>query len=163
VGDLPAWLRGLAEDISPLKDARPWIPFAAIRFLERTLTKDMRVFEYGSGGSTLFFGERVREVVSIEHDPRWFETVTNVVRQRGWMHCTVEVIEPRDDPTAVRRDPSDATSYLSSDAMYLGQSFRKYASSIDRYPDRYFDLIQIDGRARPSCFLHSLPKVKIGG
>ena len=42
-------------------------------------------------------------------------------------------------------------------------SFFDYASFIDQYPDNYFDLILIDGRARPSCFMHAAAKVKHGG
>ena len=35
--------------------------------------------------------------------------------------------------------------------------------TIDQYPDEYFDIILIDGRARPSCFQYSFQKLKIGG
>jgi hypothetical protein len=38
-----------------------------------------------------------------------------------------------------------------------------YVKSIEDYPDGYFDLVVVDGRARPSCILHSMQKVKVNG
>src|SRR2546430_9982143 len=67
----PRWRRNLRQNGNPLDGDSPWMTFAAIRFLDRLLTKEMRVFEYGSGGSSLFFSRRVREVVSVEHDGAW--------------------------------------------------------------------------------------------
>lgn len=40
----------------------PWMVFGCIDFLDDWLKPDMRVFEYGSGGSTLFFANRVSNV-----------------------------------------------------------------------------------------------------
>lgn len=60
-------------------------------------------------------------------------------------------------------DVADPTSYRSGAGDYLNYSFKKYVKSIDEYPDGYFDLILVDGRARPSCILHSIPKLKSGG
>lgn len=42
-------------------------------------------------------------------------------------------------------------------------NFQRYASQIDKYPDQHFDLVIVDGRARPSCLMHGVPKVKVGG
>ena len=58
------WSRALRPGASALADGAPWIPFAARDFLEKALRPEMRVCEYGSGGSTLFFASRVRELVS---------------------------------------------------------------------------------------------------
>ncbi|MBI5865097.1 MAG: hypothetical protein HZB38_11440 [Planctomycetes bacterium] len=49
-----AWKASL-DGASALDDERPWITFAATRFLERAVRPGSRVFEWGSGGSTLFF------------------------------------------------------------------------------------------------------------
>ena len=46
----------------------PWFTYPAIRMLEKIITPDLRVFEYGSGGSSIWWSERVNEVYSIEHD-----------------------------------------------------------------------------------------------
>ena len=38
----------------------------AFKWVEKYIKPDMNVFEYGSGGSTLYFGNNVQLVVSIE-------------------------------------------------------------------------------------------------
>jgi hypothetical protein len=53
---IPRYLRDRApERSSPLEIELPWISYAAIDFLDGYLKPDMTVYEYGSGGSTLFF------------------------------------------------------------------------------------------------------------
>lgn len=49
----------------------PWFSYAAIHLLKQRLPADARVFEYGSGQSTLFFAARAAQVVSVEHDAAW--------------------------------------------------------------------------------------------
>jgi hypothetical protein len=160
----PTWRMSLNKKSNPLQDERPWITFRAIDFLEKTLTKDMRVYEYGMGGSTLFLAKRVKEIISIEHDPTWFNRVKEIIKEKGYNNWKGYLIEPEIiiDPIN-NTDPSDPESYISEDKGFNGQFFRNYAMSIDQYSDQYFDLIVIDGRARPSCFKHSLAKIKKGG
>jgi hypothetical protein len=56
----------------------PWITYPAIEFLETRLNKSMDVSEYGCGNSTLWLAERVKSVLSIEHDKNWFDKVNNI-------------------------------------------------------------------------------------
>ena len=35
----------------------------------------MTVFEYGSGNSTLFFAQRVKEIISVETNKEWYEKI----------------------------------------------------------------------------------------
>jgi len=60
-------------------------------------------------------------------------------------------------------DPADPHLYQSDDEGFRGCSFRQYASQIDAYPDEHFDILLVDGRARPSCIAHGAAKVKVGG
>lgn len=50
---------------------QPWFTLSAVQWLGTRLRSTDRVFEYGSGGSTLWFGTRVAHVVSVEDDPDW--------------------------------------------------------------------------------------------
>ena len=59
--------------------------------------------------------------------------------------------------------PSDPTTYASAAEAYAGLSFKDYAAIIDRFPDDYFDVVQVDGRCRSSCAMHAIPKIKPGG
>lgn len=53
----------------------PWFTYAAMAFLEGRLRKEMSVFEYGSGHSTLWWGGRVSRVVSCEHDAGFYQSL----------------------------------------------------------------------------------------
>lgn len=159
----PRWREKLDKKSNPLQDEKPWITFSALDFLEKTLTKDMRVYEYGMGGSTLFFAKRVKEIVSVEHDKKWFNLVQETIKKKGYGNWKGYLLEPEITTDKVNIDPSHPDSYTSEDPCFNEKKFINYAVHIDKYSDEYFDLIVIDGRARPSCFKHSLTKVKKGG
>ena len=53
---------------------KPFYSPSAIRKIESLLNTNSRVFEWGSGISTIWYAKRVKELVSIEHDKTWFES-----------------------------------------------------------------------------------------
>ncbi|WP_287274538.1 MULTISPECIES: tetratricopeptide repeat protein [unclassified Okeania] len=77
------WLNSLKEGKSidynyhPL----PWYSYPAIEFIEDKLKSDFRVFEYGSGQSTFWYADRVKQVVSVEHNPDYFVNVSTYIPQ----------------------------------------------------------------------------------
>lgn len=157
------WWSSLAPERNPLRDHVPWIAFAAKNFLDNILHKDMTVYEYGSGGSTLYFAKRVKEVISTEHNKEWYEKVLEEINKKGFSNCHLRLFEPIRTKFHMKQDIADPDSYISDDETYRGMSFKEYASSIDSYPDSFFDIVLIDGRSRPSCFKHANLKVKKGG
>lgn len=159
----PRWYKYLNGGSSPIQDEVPWITFSAIKFLEQTLTKEMVVYEFGSGGSTLFLAKKVKQVYSVEHDPKWLQTVSVAIKNKGYSNWSGQFIEPVYRSEYLGRSPSDPDAYVSGSPDFKGYSFRGYVESIDDFSDRYFDLVLIDGRARPSCFKHAVPKVRAGG
>lgn len=52
-------------------DPLPWFTYPAIEFLAQFDFSQKRIFEFGAGNSTLFWGARARAVVSIENDESW--------------------------------------------------------------------------------------------
>jgi len=148
---------------NPILDEKPWMSFPVIKMLESIINKDSRVFEYGSGGSTLFFSKRVKELVSVEHDRYWYQTVKEIITNRGCENINYKLVVPtyidNYDPTLV----SIPEAYVSGDDNSVGMSYESYAKAISAYPDNYFDLVVVDGRCRPSCMFHALNKVKING
>ncbi len=148
------FLRSLTASSSSLADATPWLTFRAIRWLTTNMDPTMHVFEYGSGGSTLFFANRVRQIISVEHDRNWYACTNDELAARGVRNCTYLLREPTPDPDA---------RFVSSDPAYEGMDFADYVTAIDAYPDRSFDLVSVDGRARPACVLAALSKVKPSG
>jgi hypothetical protein len=144
-------------------DAQPWIVFPVISILKKIVNKNYRVFEYGSGGSTIFFASRAKEVISIEHQSSWFHIVRNELHNQKFTNVKYMLIEPEASKKFNRSKISDPKAYVSDDYDSRGKIYKKYASAITKYPDNYFDLVLVDGRCRPSCLLHSLSKVKKNG
>lgn len=65
--------QALDRDGEPL----PWVTYSFIDFIKTRLNKDLTIFEYGSGSSTLFYAKRVKKVVSVEHDEAWYNKIIN--------------------------------------------------------------------------------------
>jgi hypothetical protein len=63
--------RPCRRDGSPI----PWMNYHVIQFLEQRLTKDLSLFEFGSGNSTCFYASLVDSVISLEEDKEWYEYV----------------------------------------------------------------------------------------
>lgn len=71
------WLRSRQEKRPVNADGEPipWIAYPALRFLEARVQKSFKVFEFGSGMSTLWWAKRVSSVNSVEHDKDWYDRV----------------------------------------------------------------------------------------
>jgi len=90
----PSWAYRLASQSSPLDEGIPWITFEAIEFLKKSLRKDMSVFEYGSGGSTVFFAKRVKKIITVEHNPEWNQKVLDTTKKHGFNNCEINLTKP---------------------------------------------------------------------
>jgi hypothetical protein len=156
------WLFSLSPGYSPMDDQRPWINYRATEWLESYLSPTMCVFEYGSGGSTLFLSKRVAQVVSVEHDEGFYHFMKERISRHGLTNCTYLLRAPESFGMDQIPDYS-AESFSSEWPVHRAMSFEEYVRSIDEYPNGHFDLITVDGRARPSCALRALPKLKNGG
>lgn len=141
----------------------PWFTFDAINYLAARIAPGWRVFEYGSGGSTLFWLKRGAEVVSIEHDVQWYALLQQRLVSYASIDYRLVLPEPGELCEAQSASFADPDCYYSSNVEFVGMNFRRYASQVDEFPDQYFDLVIVDGRARPSCVMHGGPKVKVGG
>jgi hypothetical protein len=64
----------------------PWITYSAISFLEKRIDGTMSVFEYGCGNSTLWWADRVKNVVSCEHDRAWYQRVKALIPANVELH-----------------------------------------------------------------------------
>lgn len=149
------------KDIEIVDKDIPWIPIKAKLWLDKILTPDMILYEYGSGMSTLYFSSKVKKITSIEHDKNWYKNIKDKLIEKQINNCEYLLIEPEDinnkNPKVIN------PKYISELKNYEYFHFRKYIEGIDIYPDKYFDLIFIDGRVRIACILHSIRKIKLGG
>ncbi len=131
----------------PLDLELPWIPYAAIDFLHTYLTSDMNVCEYGCGGSTLFFAKRVKMVYSIEDNPKWFDRVSQRLKEKSISNVQLGLF---------LSNLEDPTNFEKSD----------YVRAI---PNDEFDVIFVDGtetsswQMRPTCFRYAESRVRSGG
>ncbi|MDP2143186.1 MAG: hypothetical protein Q8J80_03565 [Gallionella sp.] len=81
VNFIAKWLKAQGYDRSlqtqkaiDAKDAPlPWYSYPLIEYLRQFDLSNIRVFEYGSGHSTLFWASKCAEVVAVEHNPEWYE------------------------------------------------------------------------------------------
>ncbi len=60
----------------------PWFSNSAIRFLEDYTKPSMRVFEYGAGGSSIFFASKGAEVISTEDHALWYEKIKSELEKK---------------------------------------------------------------------------------
>lgn len=125
-------------------DYLPWLTFPATEALKNWDLSNRRVFEYGSGFSTLFWAERAKEVISVEHDPAWHERVSKLAPAN-----TSIVLSPINQ--GAEEEPGPATV----------AQFKQYAEIIIDHG--MFDLIVLDGYARSRmrylCARAALPQL----
>lgn len=155
------WINLQGKD--PLREKQPWLTFQAIDFITRYSKTTDKVFEYGGGGSTLFFLSKVAEVVTVEHDQEWFHLLQKKIDPSGSVRWHGNLVLPEESVDTANLDKSKPGDYYSDDPMFQKATFKEYSTFICQFKDEYFDLVLIDGRARASCLYHAIPKVKIGG
>ena len=150
------WINCIEAGRSPAEDKIPWMGYEAIQWLKDHLSSKMRVFEWGTGGSTFFFASLVHSVISVEHDSEWYAVVSRHLEESKINNVTIHLREPENDALSFQE-------YGSTDMRYAGLSFRHYVEVIDKYPDNSFDLVVIDGRARSACMRHATDKIRTRG
>ncbi len=130
---------------SPLAQNLPWWSFAAIDEADR-LFPGKRIFEWGSGGSTLRYARIGAQVTAIEDDSAWLAAVETALQQAGVAgRVTIKYI-PFD---------FDQPAQFASSAYC--QSFN----------DSSWDVVIIDGqdktfRERITCFRQAEPLMQPG-
>ena len=143
---LPGYLQTNLLSKQPLDLELAWFSYAAIDFLKSFLRPQMSVFEYGSGGSTLFFAKRVQTVISTEDNATWLENV----RRRLTELSLKNVMLQHHEFDFKNPEGFENSAYLNS------------------IPSQKFDVIVVDGAeegvtVRPICFYHAENFIKPGG
>jgi hypothetical protein len=64
----------------------PWYTYPFIEYLRQFDFSHARVFEFGSGNSTLFWASRCAEVISVEHNPEWYEFMRGQLPNNASLH-----------------------------------------------------------------------------
>ena len=88
------WYKSFQSERPVDRNGEPvaWYTYPCSAFLETHLNPSMRVFEYGAGNSTLWYAERVAQVVAVEHDPEWAE----ILLSKLLTNCELVLTQRRD-------------------------------------------------------------------
>jgi hypothetical protein len=65
----------IKEPVNRTLDPIPWVTYPFVDFISARLNSSLKVFEFGSGNSTLFYAARTAKVVSLEHNKEWYEKI----------------------------------------------------------------------------------------
>ena len=141
---------------------KPWIVLDAIAYLEANVQPEWETFEWGCGGSTLWFAGLTKQVSSVETNPEWADAVMAAAVERGvWPLPVIHTVPPVFVDRAGRIH--DATQWT-EDCVATPEWEDEYAGIIDRfYQDKKFGLIVIDGGVRHKCAERALKHMLPGG
>lgn len=87
-----------------LNDGIPWLVPGAVSKLEKILQPSFRVLEFGSGGSTLFFSHRCKDVISIENNPKWYDKVLSKIMEQKIKNCKLILCPDISDTKNILKD-----------------------------------------------------------
>jgi len=128
---------------------KPWMCPGTIAFCQATLTKSMKVLEFGSGRSTRWFAQLVGHVTSVEHDEAWYRIVQQQLAQAQVKNVDYLHVPLDHAPTA--------PELLSYDPI------PQYVAVVERFADQSLDLIVVDGHYRTTCVRYATKKLARGG
>lgn len=129
----------------------PWYTFDAIDFLKKNLTKNHFIFEFGCGASTLFFSSKVKKVISLESNRRWFEIITSILKNSG-------------DFLLEKNYFSNANCeiFLNEDALNQDE-YQYFAQNYSQKNNIKFDFLIVDSLKRFECVKNSFEAIKTDG
>lgn len=152
------WLRSLVSiyDCNDLIHLDlPWWTFPAIEAVEDDLLHyhgGARVFEYGSGASTVWLAKRCAHVTTVEHDLSFADAMSPTLA--GFANVEAMTAPPDTGPK-----PGKARSNRHG---YRDATFDGYVGTIDKTQGQ-FDVIVIDGRSRVACLERAKQRLNPAG
>ncbi len=148
------------RQVESIDEHLPSMSFAAIRFLNNYIRgkRNLKVFEFGSGGSTNFFLRKRCDLVSVESSEVQYENLkkTRLV-VKAVQHKLTYV------PDVYNEGVIDNSQIDNKKTSKKYNTSLSYAEHIDEYPEKCFDIILIYGADRLNCLRKSVSKVKEGG
>ncbi len=117
---------------------QPWLTPGAMKIIKKYLTTSSKVFEFGSGLSTLWFSKRCHSIISVEHNKDWFKRIDDKIKRT---RTNAQII------------------YVN----VIDEDYSEYEKKICDYENSSFDIILIDGRSRVNCLKNSISKLKKDG
>lgn len=119
----------------------PWLTYPAIDFLKERITKDLLVFEYGSGGSSIWFSKHAKSVDSVEHHPQWHQEILKQTANNHDLTINIKLAELKPEHQAL--DYHTLAFLRDSDG-------NNYINQIEKSNKKYH-LVIVDGLFRNDC------------
>lgn len=117
----------------------PWITRDAISILDKIIKPSWKIAEWGMGSSTIWLARRCSLLISIDHNPVWFDEVTAEINRL----CL--------------EDKKIAKCKLD---LRLETNVEKYVTVLNSFSEKTFDLILVDGRNRERCIQNAYLRIK---
>jgi predicted O-methyltransferase YrrM len=120
----------------------PWLTRDAVASLQTLLKASDRGVEFGSGRSTVWLASRVAHLKSVEHNPGWFDSVSQKIASQS----------------------IDNVDYLKADAdesKKRGED--EYVDCLVQAATQSVDFVLVDAIFRRRCVEEAIPKLKKGG
>jgi len=128
------------------RNPTPWWTYGATRFLSERIRANSRVFEYGSGYSTLWLAKRVASLTSIDDNKSWIDLLKKQIPE---------------NVTLVYSKTEDV-KYGDKTFLPLGSSQYPYSKEIHTSGSKY-DIIVVDGVDRNNCIAEAIFKAEVDG
>lgn len=145
-----------------LNTPSPWLSPAATLYFKKHLTKNMIGLEYGSGFSTLFYANRVKQMEVIEHHKGWYDKIAKTLAEKGVNDkVNYYLIEQNESEKAQLPEFINRADFPAN--FSWRKTYFNYFEHVKTYKDEYFDFIIVDGRARVECSFNAFAKLKSGG
>lgn len=140
----------------------PYYTPGAIRYISTRINQDTRVFEWGAGMSTIWYAQNASKCIAIEHDKNWYIRIKNELVNRKITNSEILFI-PEKTGDIKYSWHTEWKHYPLLGRTPVNPGLKDYIFAIDSYPDRYFDIIVVDGRERLPCLLHAMDKLRENG
>jgi predicted O-methyltransferase YrrM len=114
----------------------PWLTADSVKLLEQLLQPSDVGVEFGSGRSTIWFVNRVKQLTSIENNSVWYESI---------------------------KKKADTLNFSSKLDYRFCENLDDYVNQANSFSEVSIDFCLVDGEVRDSCALLMLPKIKSGG
>lgn len=101
----------------------PWYTYPFLEHLNKCDLLGLECFEYGGGSSTSYLVNHTKHVTTVEKDPKWFDMIKS--KNSRFLDTKLTLI-------------------LASDKL-------AYCQAISTQPQKFYDIIVIDGNWRLSC------------